>query len=256
MWHKSTPHAAPAPQPPTSPSFATAAPPTHVAKSATSSEPVRASSSKTIWIAVAAVVALALVVIAVVLLRGGGNSQSAVNSPSAPNSPNGANPPSNPPPATNPPAGNPPPASNPVAPIAKPAQPPASPAVADPIVGCYQWFNNAPVVIRTDGTMIGGPFTARWRAVNAAARAYTFTWPEATDTVTITPDHRSLSGANQYGFPTSGTRIAGTVGLIGIWRWPNGVSVTVYPDGAFTAATFRGKWQAIDAARGIYSLTW
>jgi hypothetical protein len=128
----------------------------------------------------------------------------------------------------------------------------------EPIVGCYQWFNNAPVVIHADGTMVGGPFTGHWRpiTVSATLRTYTFTWPPATDTVTISPDQQSLSGANQYGFPASGTRMAGTYGLIGAWRWPNGVPVTVLPNGTFTAATFHGNWRATDAVRGIYTLTW
>jgi hypothetical protein len=125
----------------------------------------------------------------------------------------------------------------------------------DPIVGCYQWFNNAPVTIRRDGTVIGGPFTAQWHA-GGTTRAYTITWPPATDTVTISPDQRSLNGANQYGYPTSGTRKAGSVGLVGVWRWPNGVPVTVFPDGTFTAASFRGTWQGTDPSRGIYTLTW
>jgi len=114
------------------------------------------------------------------------------------------------------------------------------------------------VVIHADGTMVGGPFTGHWRLMTASStqRTYTFTWPEATDTVTISPDQQSLSGANQYGYPTSGTRIGGSYGLIGVWRWPNGVPVTVLANGTFTAATFHGRWQATDVLRGIYTLTW
>jgi hypothetical protein len=132
----------------------------------------------------------------------------------------------------------------------------AKASLADPIVGCYQWFNNAPVLIRRGGTMVAGPFTAQWRLVSGERHAYTFTWPEATDTVTISPDQQSLSGANQYGYPTSGTRIAGDSGLVGVWRWPNGVPVNVSADGTFTAATFRGRWQTSDASRDVYTLTW
>ncbi len=208
------------------------------------------SSSKAIWIAVAAVVAFAVVVLGVMLLRSGKSSPGGADVPNA----------------TNPPAdknviadAN--PASKPVAPSPKtaPAPSPSAPAVkagVDPIVGCYQWFNNAPVVIRADGTMAGGPFTGHWRVVNAARHAYAFTWPEATDTVTISPDQRSLSGGNQYGFPTSGTRIAGTAGLVGTWRWSNGESVIVSPNGAFSGGAFRGTWRATDSSRRIYELTW
>jgi hypothetical protein len=197
------------------------------------------AAPKTLWIGLAAVALVAVIVLAAALLRGGHNVQTADNPP--PVTPSGPN-------AT----GKPNPPSNPTAP--SPA--PFKKAAADAIAGCYQWFNNQPVVIHGDGTMVGGPFTARWRVVNAARREYTFTWPEATDTVTISADQQSLSGANQYGFATSGTRVGGTAGLVGIWRWPNGVPVVVAPDGTFTAAIFRGKWRATDAARGIYTLTW
>ena len=107
---------------------------------------------------------------------------------------------------------------------------------------------------RHDG--FAGPFTAHWRSVSAERRAYTFTWPEAIDTVTISPDQRSLSGGNQYGYPASGTRIGGSNGLVGIWRWANGVPLNASPDGSFSAAPFRGQWQATDVSRGLYTLTW
>jgi TIR domain-containing protein len=189
------------------------------------------------WIGLAGAALLVVIVLAVVLLRGGHDSPSQVSTSPVP-SPN----------------------FNPVA-APSPASPPVTTAPAikkntDAIVGCYQWFNNQPVVIHANGTMSGGPFTAHWRLVNAAQREYTFTWPEAVDTVTISPDQQSLSGANQYGFPASGARISGSGGLVGVWRWPNGVPVVVAPSGIFTAATFHGRWQATDPARGIYALTW
>jgi hypothetical protein len=112
------------------------------------------------------------------------------------------------------------------------------------------------VVIQPDGAIVGGPFAGRWRLVDTARRAYTFTWPEAIDTMTIASDQRSLSGGNQYGYATSGTRTSGSNGLVGIWRWANGVPVIVAADGTFSAATFVGKWRTIDAARGIFALTW
>ena len=124
--------------------------------------------------------------------------------------------------------------------------------------GCYRWFNNAPVVIHANGTIVGGPFTGHWRLMTASqtVRTYEFTWPEAVDTVTIAADQQSLSGGNQYGFPTSGMRVSGGPGLIGVWRWPNGVPVTVMANGTFTAATFQGRWRVVDAMRGVYTLTW
>jgi hypothetical protein len=202
--------------------------PATTARSAVGTETAPASSSKTIWIGLAAVAVLAAVVSGAMLLRGGGSSLGAPNPPAA-----------------------------------APNLPPATPKAAvspgpggDAIVGCYQWFNNVPVVIHADHTMVAGPYTANWRQMSTARRAYTFTWPEATDTVTISLDQGSLSGANQYGFPATGTRIGGSSGLVGVWRWANGVPLTVSPDGTFSAATFRGRWRAVDATRGIYTLTW
>ena len=245
VWQRSTPSAAPiaAPAVQARPAVATAP----------KVEGTSASSSKTILIAVAAVAVLAVVVMAVIMMRDrGGNTPSVVNKPDTVNPPGVPVAPVNPSPVPVPvPAPTPTPASA----VNTPNPTPAVVSNLDPIVGCYQWFNNAPVTIRRDGTVVGGPFTAQWHA-GGTTRAYTITWPPATDTVTIAPDQRSLSGANQYGFPTSGTRKAGSIGLVGVWRWPNGVPVTVYPDGTFTAASFHGTWQGTDPSRGIYTLTW
>ena len=206
-----------------------------------------APSSKTIWIGVAAVAVLAVVVMAVILMRGGGNSQSVAvqQGPQAPSStPNAAT------------YSNGTDNSNPInnAVAANTALPAASGGV-NAIVGCYQWFNSALVMIRRDGTVIGGPFTAQWRA-GSTPGAYTITWPPATDTVMIAANQQSLSGQNQYGYPTSGVRMAGTSGLVGAWRWPKGTTVNVSPDGTFSDAAFHGTWAVVDAARGIYTLTW
>ena len=132
---------------------------------------------------------------------------------------------------------------------------PGSKAV-DPIVGCYHWFNNGSVIIHSNGIIQGGPFTGHWRLVSAAQRTYTFTWPEAVDTVTISADQRSMSGMNQYGYPIAGTRSAGTVGLVGTWSLSNNVPLLVSPNGGFSYATFTGTWRTVDASRGIYTLTW
>ena len=146
------------------------------------------------------------------------------------------------------------PESNPTAP--SPA--PFKKAAADAIAGCYQWFNNQPVVIHGDGTMVGGPFTARWRVVNAARREYTFTWPEATDTVTISADQQSLSGANQYGFATLGGTCVWRDRRVGrhlalAERRPRGCSSRWNIHGRHLPREVR---RATDAARGIYTLTW
>jgi hypothetical protein len=127
---------------------------------------------------------------------------------------------------------------------------------ADPIVGCYQFGNNVPVVIRADGTMTGGPFTAHWRLVDAGRHAYTFTWPVMIETLTVSADQRTMSGGNQYGFPITGARVAGSAGLAGTWQWANGWTVNVSGNGTFTSGSFRGTWRAVDASRGLYEMNW
>ena len=184
-----------------------------------------AISPKTLRIGVVAALVIAAVVLGVILLR------------------------------LKPPATVGPPAPAPT-PVPAPAPGPSPATAADPIVGCYHWFNNGSVVIHSNGIIMGGPFTGHWRLISSARRAYTFTWPEAIDTVTISPNQRSLSGANQYGYPISATRIAGAVGLAGSWNLSNNVPMLVSPNGTFSAATFTGTWQTVDASRGIYTLTW
>ena len=160
-----------------------------------------ANPPKTIWIGAASLLLAAAIVLGVILLR-----------PK--------------PPAPPAPGVNPTPASGPTA------------STADPIVGCYRWFNNGSVVIHTDGVIMGGPFTGHWRLVNAAQRAYSFTWPAAIDTITIAPGRRSFSGSNQYGFPIAAKRTSGTAGLVGSWKMSNNVSLLVSANGAFSAGHF------------------
>jgi len=131
---------------------------------------------------------------------------------------------------------------------------PAPSAAADPITGCWHWYNNATVVISPGGTMQAGPFTARWRVGDAARRVYHFTWPEAVDTLTLSPDGRTLTGGNQYGFSTSALRLSFGPGISGNWRWPNGAIVVVRPDGYFSVANFAGRWRANSPTS--YALTW
>jgi hypothetical protein len=158
-----------------------------------------------------------------------------------------------------PPGANPNPLPNPigVTPTPGPNPGPApGPTAADPIVGCYHWFNNGSVFIHSNGVILGGPFTGHWRLVSAAQRKYTFTWPEAIDTITIKADQRSLSGSNQYGYPIAATRATGGFGVIGTWMLSNNVPMVVLANGTFSAGTFSGTWQTVDASRGMYTLTW
>ena len=131
--------------------------------------------------------------------------------------------------------------------------PPKSPGgVRDPILGCWQWFNNVPVTINSDGRLVAGPFTARWQ--RAGGRAYHFTWPEAVDTVTLSSDGNSLRGGNQYGFPMSATRVSPGAGIAGAWRWANGGIVLINPAGTFNAGPFNGRWNSTSG--NTFNLAW
>jgi hypothetical protein len=218
-------------------------------------------SAKKIWIGVAAVVVL-LTAVVMYSHSGGGSGEKATPGPDMPAA---ANPAGDGNAASDPDAGSvgggdgdgknvTPPAAKKTTPAAPRSA--AGNANVDPIVGCYQWFNNTPVVVHADGTVTGGPFTARWRLVDAQRRAYTFTWPVMVETLTVSPDQRSMSGGNQYGYPISGGRVTGSVGLVGTWHWANGWNVDVEPNGTFTSGTFRGTWRAVDASRGLYEMNW
>lgn len=126
-------------------------------------------------------------------------------------------------------------------------------AGSDAVVGCWQWFNNAPVVIRSNGLMTAGPFTAEWRSVDPSRRTFNFIWPEAVDNAALSLDGRSLSGGNQYGYKMSAMRLTGGPGLTGTWRWYNGVVVAIQSDGSFVAGNVTGHWRGSGLS---YSLTW
>jgi hypothetical protein len=218
-----------------------------------------ALSGKKIWIGVAVAVVL-LFALVMMFPRGGGNSGR--NSTPGRETPAATNPAGDGNAASDPTAGggggggggkN---VTPPTAKTAPAAHSAAGNANVDPIVGCYQWFNNSPVQIHADGTVNGGPFTARWRLVDAQRRAYTFTWPVMVETLTVSADQRSMSGGNQYGYPISGGRVTGNMGLVGTWHWANGWNVDVEPNGTFTSGTFRGTWRAVDASRGLYEMNW
>jgi hypothetical protein len=217
---------------------AAAAQPAAVRQAATPAIPKMA-----IWIGLAVVAAL---FVGWMLMRGGGNStggndQSVVTNPTPGDSnPGGSEvaPPTNNTPAT----------------VKRTSPTPHS--NVDPIVGCYQYSNGGPAVIHADGTLKGsGPWIGRW-AVVAPAHVYTFTWPVMIETLTISPDQRSMSGGNQFGFPITGGRVSGTSGLAGTWRWANGWTVNVASNGTFSSPPYSGTWHATDASRGIYEMFW
>jgi TIR domain len=243
--------AAPAARPATAQSSSTG--PT-AAGTAASGAAARASilNSKALWIG-GAVVLFLVVVMGAMLMRGSRNSGGGGEVPAARNPAGGGNGGASDPDAgSNAPAATP----NPTSPHHSPGAQAGGASGVDAIVGCYQWFNNVPVTIRADGTMTAGPFTAHWRLVNAEQRKYTFTWPVMIESLTVSPDQRSMSGGNQYGYPISGTRTSVGFGLAGTWRWSNGWNVSVAPNGTFTSGSFRGTWRAVDASRGIYEMNW
>jgi hypothetical protein len=200
---------------------------------------------------VAGAIVLAAIVLAVVFLRHPETTSDSQTNPVttvAPDASNNPSPGSNPNPAVNP--------SRPGSQTVTTSPPSTTKAASDPIVGCYQWFNNQPVFIRSDHTMMGGPIPGHWQLVNAALHMYMLTWMQPRDTIAVAPDQRSLSGQNSYGNATTGTRMAGFSGLIGTWRWENGVPVVISADGRATAGSIHGVWQPINAAQGTYAITW
>ena len=103
----------------------------------------------------------------------------------------------------------------------------AAAAAGQEIVGCWRWSNNASIVIRDDGTMTAAPFTGAWR--HNGGRAYTLTWPEPVDTLTMSSNRQQLRGGNQYGVAVTATRVSGGPDLPGAWRWGNVLPVTIAP---------------------------
>jgi hypothetical protein len=239
-----TPQTAPIP-----PAAIRETPPAPAAQSAAVPQLARAASTKMIWIGAAVVMVVLL--IGWMMTRGRGGSGGGNDAPTATNPPTGNEPASDPTPGSN---------EAPSAPKATPS-PKKSPTASvhnnvDPIVGCYQYSNGGPAVIHADGTMKGtGPWKGHW-AVVAPGHIYTFTWPVMIETLTISPDQRSMSGGNQFGFPITGGRVAGTSGLAGTWRWANGWTVNVASNGTFTSPPYSGTWHATDASRGIYEMFW
>jgi Domain of unknown function (DUF4189) len=149
-----------------------------------------------------------------------------------------------------------------------PRMPSPSPAVttssrANTFAGCYRWSNGGEVVIQPNHTAVAGPFSGTWALANTSQRTYTVTWSQAVvSKVTISADQRSLRGGNQYGGIDSATRIAGSSGLVGRWRWSDSgttSTVTVSSNGTFSVvasnATWHGTWRPVTGVQGSYALT-
>jgi len=69
------------------------------------------------------------------------------------------------------------------------------------------------------------------------------------------------SGAGSGSGPISGARsptpaTGASDPITGCWRWTNNLTVVINSDGTIVAGPFTGRWQATDAVRRIYHLTW
>lgn len=227
-----------------------------------------AISNKALWISIAAIVLIAVIVAGMLLW--GKHSHEPVDVSAPMSTASTANPPTNTiamEHASSPGDSGTKSGDNPVSKPRRPspASAPPSPQTvnggSDPLVGCYQWYANGRagegrVVIRADGTVVAGRFVGHWRLVDASKRAYKLIWPENIETMTISPDQQSINGRNQFGYATSGARMAGTAGLMGTWRWSNGKVVTISSNGAFSTDWGPGRWRVLDEAHQRYELTW
>ena len=158
------------------------------------------------------------------------------------------------------------PSRQPAAPQQAYSPPTAAPsaAAAASLGGCWLWFNKTSLVVRSDGTVTDGPFIAHWQLSDPARQVYTITWPKSVDTISLTPDGIRLSGANQYGFPVSATRLSGgkfgavtgIVNIVGTWQWFNGVTVTIDKNGMLQASSVTAQWKLMDPVRRTYNIIW
>jgi TIR domain len=129
-----------------------------------------------------------------------------------------------------------------------------APTGNEAVIGCWHWINNMQVVVRRDGTLSYGRFMAQWRVSDPDRQVYTFVWPQPVDTLTLSPDGRSLSGSDQYGTNMFGTRISSGRGIAGRWRWSSGIEVNIDANGSFNAGATNGTWRETDSSRGVYQL--
>jgi uncharacterized caspase-like protein len=74
--------------------------------------------------------------------------------------------------------------------------------------GTWLWNNGVTVTIDKNGTLQAGTVTAQWKLVDPVQRSYNLIWPEPVDTLTLSADGLHLTGGNQYGVSTGGTKVA------------------------------------------------
>ena len=116
----------------------------------------------------------------------------------------------------------------------------------------------AEVVIRPDGTMTAGPYTAKWRRTSPAH--YEFHWPPMIIVVHVEKDMVTMSGTTMYGGDFSGERTDVGVGLQieGKWHWSNGWDVEITHDDksrTFKSGPWEGTWTPADQDDD-YAMLW
>ena len=74
--------------------------------------------------------------------------------------------------------------------------------------GTWQWYNGVTVTIDKNGTLQAGSLVAQWKLMDPVRRTYNIIWPEPVDTLALSADGLHLTGGNQYGVATGGTKVA------------------------------------------------
>jgi hypothetical protein len=70
------------------------------------------------------------------------------------------------------------------------------PMACDRVVGEWSWFNGGTVIIRSDGTVDGGPYTAKWSCINGKI---IMVWSHGyKDRLALSPDGNHLEGTNGH----------------------------------------------------------
>jgi hypothetical protein len=70
------------------------------------------------------------------------------------------------------------------------------PTACDGVVGKWSWFNGGTVIIRSDGTVDGGPFTATWSCINGKI---IMVWSHGyKDRLSLSADGNHLEGTNGH----------------------------------------------------------
>jgi hypothetical protein len=98
--------------------------------------------------------------------------------------------------------------------------------------------------------------TGKWRLADAAKRAYVLNWPEIQDNAALSEDEKTLLETSPW-FTLTATRMSGGSGIVGMWQWPGGgITLSIRPDGTFSAGPISGRWQKGNLGERTYLLIW